>query len=632
MPSPLPGDAEKFEGGSIRLQEIVDSVGHYDEFLNLNLSVTIADPLQEDCPLIACSEGFTELTGYSVSEIVGRNCRFLLNGVPKEYIDDETRFKCRNYVSNTKGQPLELSDKNLSEYIRRCDWASSLGKGELICVQTNATKSGELFKNMFYLKQVELNEKPFILGLQARLPEEWETNSDTEELERFCQQAFVRLSKNISSVELVLSKQFWYSAAARRQDGIKTILPGTTGPVLQFGVGFAVLQRNGPLAGLACSRPARGGDLAADSNCAVVGSPEPAQVSSCFESECLDIDFDDSVILGEPTPAKASRSAPPELHMGFDKAAVQSFPHERFELVRKIEDASRNFGTVCLMRDLAQGTSVAMKQMPNAWVQKSHEAFNRAHPHETEQPWNDIGCNAFLDSVGCPYNVKLLGVFRDKEMTSVVTEFADGGDMFSWASDLAEEPGPVREARVKPLAKQIARAIQYLHDLSIVHGDLSIENVLLTSAGDSDAGMQIKVIDFGAAAAGRFQKRHVTGKPSYRAPEIFDEEIEHDGFLADAFSFGVVIYAACLMDYPWISTSGNGDKCFQYVKSKGFAAFVKKRKLPNSRTTLDKVVSLEFPKLLEGLLQIEPANRLTLGERVYGSSRRSVWDLAWTCD
>jgi hypothetical protein len=130
--------------------------------------------------------------------------------------------------------------------------------------------------------------------------------------------------------------------------------------VLQFGVGFAVLQRFGPLGGLAGLRPARGRGLAA------VAGPEPApfsaQVSSCFESECLDIDFDESDILGEPTPAKASRSAPTELHMGFDKAAVQSFPHDRFELVRKIEDASRNFGTVCLMRDLTQGTLVAMSR------------------------------------------------------------------------------------------------------------------------------------------------------------------------------------------------------------------------------------------------------------------------------
>ena len=51
---------------------------------------------------------------------------------------------------------------------------TSLVKGEIICARTTETKVGELFKNMFYLKQVELNEKPFILGLQARLPDEWD--------------------------------------------------------------------------------------------------------------------------------------------------------------------------------------------------------------------------------------------------------------------------------------------------------------------------------------------------------------------------------------------------------------------------------------------------------------------------
>eukprot|EP00971_Amphidinium_carterae_P275999 5476758-Amphidinium_carterae.1 len=31
--------------------------------LDLEFSVTIADPTREDCPLVACSKGFTDLTG-----------------------------------------------------------------------------------------------------------------------------------------------------------------------------------------------------------------------------------------------------------------------------------------------------------------------------------------------------------------------------------------------------------------------------------------------------------------------------------------------------------------------------------------------------------------------------------------
>eukprot|EP00658_Telonema_sp_P-2_P022540 TRINITY_DN1900_c0_g1_i3.p1 TRINITY_DN1900_c0_g1~~TRINITY_DN1900_c0_g1_i3.p1 ORF type:complete len:331 (-),score=70.93 TRINITY_DN1900_c0_g1_i3:267-1259(-) len=37
----------------------------------------VADPNQEDCPIIFASSGFLKLTGYSLTEVVGRNCRFL---------------------------------------------------------------------------------------------------------------------------------------------------------------------------------------------------------------------------------------------------------------------------------------------------------------------------------------------------------------------------------------------------------------------------------------------------------------------------------------------------------------------------------------------------------------------------
>jgi PAS domain S-box-containing protein len=39
--------------------------------------VTLADPDLEDCPLIYANKAFEKLTGYSQSEIIGHNCRFL---------------------------------------------------------------------------------------------------------------------------------------------------------------------------------------------------------------------------------------------------------------------------------------------------------------------------------------------------------------------------------------------------------------------------------------------------------------------------------------------------------------------------------------------------------------------------
>jgi PAS domain S-box-containing protein len=41
------------------------------------IASVISDPRIADNPIIACNTPFIELTGYSVDEIIGRNCRFL---------------------------------------------------------------------------------------------------------------------------------------------------------------------------------------------------------------------------------------------------------------------------------------------------------------------------------------------------------------------------------------------------------------------------------------------------------------------------------------------------------------------------------------------------------------------------
>ena len=39
--------------------------------------VTLADPDQEDCPIVYANKAFEDLTGYGPEDIIGKNCRFL---------------------------------------------------------------------------------------------------------------------------------------------------------------------------------------------------------------------------------------------------------------------------------------------------------------------------------------------------------------------------------------------------------------------------------------------------------------------------------------------------------------------------------------------------------------------------
>lgn len=49
----------------------------------------ISDPRLPDNPIVACNAPFCELTGYSPTEVVGRNCRFLSGPATEPWLTDE---------------------------------------------------------------------------------------------------------------------------------------------------------------------------------------------------------------------------------------------------------------------------------------------------------------------------------------------------------------------------------------------------------------------------------------------------------------------------------------------------------------------------------------------------------------
>ncbi|MDG2054970.1 MAG: SpoIIE family protein phosphatase [Phycisphaerales bacterium] len=66
--------------------------------------ITIADALAEDRPLIYINEGFSRLTGYSVEETLGSNCRFLQG--PKT--DPDAVRAIRNAIEEDRNCEVEL--------------------------------------------------------------------------------------------------------------------------------------------------------------------------------------------------------------------------------------------------------------------------------------------------------------------------------------------------------------------------------------------------------------------------------------------------------------------------------------------------------------------------------------------
>lgn len=196
------------------LQEAVDVVFNKagESLLGMTFSFTIADPRLKGCPLIGCSSGFGSLCGYTMDDIVGRNCRFLVDPVPREKIDPKMRKHAKDFCEAIAvGKQFRIPENE------REDWMPIGRAGdELFCFQVNARKDGSLFNNMFYLKVIELSatlgeELPYIVGLQTELP------LGKADLAQLAKNTKV-LDHNMNKVRGALAQIFFVSTSMTRDD------------------------------------------------------------------------------------------------------------------------------------------------------------------------------------------------------------------------------------------------------------------------------------------------------------------------------------------------------------------------------------------------------------------------------
>jgi len=303
---------------------------------------------------------------------------------------------------------------------------------------------------------------------------------------------------------------------------------------------------------------------------------------------------------------------------------VAPWSPDNFTRVKLLQDAVRNHGRVDLMCRKDNGQQVAVKRMPTTWVTYGPNQFKEAYPTSSELPWSDIGMIGHLNSINYPYACDLFGVYRDQLNTFVISEFATEGDLFGWCEN-EPLPGPQREAMMLPLAKQILRAVSWLHNLGIAHRDLSLENILLTDVGGGE--MRIKLIDFGMATLSKSSASEIPGKASYQAPEMHGNA-PCDQMAFDHFALGVVLFALASQDYPWTATTPNSCRLFAFAKELGLRKLLKNRRVRKGpKKPLSDVFSLDFVELIEGMLAFDPAARSTLDEICYASGPKATMSI-----
>ncbi|KAI8073091.1 kinase-like domain-containing protein [Gongronella butleri] len=166
---------------------------------------------------------------------------------------------------------------------------------------------------------------------------------------------------------------------------------------------------------------------------------------------------------------------------------------------------------------------------------------------------------AVLQHLHHPGIVRLQATMEIEHHVCLVLEYVEGGELFDFVQEkrMLDVNGNVDEPLVRGLFVQLADVVQWMHTQNVVHRDLKIENVLLST--DDNGQATLKITDFGLARVIDPAQPMLTtrcGSEEYAAPEIV-QGIGYDGRKTDTWALGIILYALLVASLPFKSKNGS---------------------------------------------------------------------------
>ncbi|KAL9010472.1 MAG: hypothetical protein Q9173_004603 [Seirophora scorigena] len=142
-----------------------------------------------------------------------------------------------------------------------------------------------------------------------------------------------------------------------------------------------------------------------------------------------------------------------------------------------------------------------------------------------------------------PHIARLYEVIVTESLVWLVLEYCPGDELYNYLL----RHGAIPSEKVQKIFTQLVGAVAYVHNMSCVHRDLKLENILL------DKNENVKLCDFGFTREYEGKMSYLQtfcGTVCYSAPEMLKGE-KYAGEKVDVWSLGIILFALLTGELPF---------------------------------------------------------------------------------
>ncbi|OMJ84280.1 hypothetical protein SteCoe_14624 [Stentor coeruleus] len=218
--------------------------------------------------------------------------------------------------------------------------------------------------------------------------------------------------------------------------------------------------------------------------------------------------------------------------MFLSQVSIMTTLQEDYVVIKEID--SGKFGTVYLCQDIITHEEYAMKKI----FKKDFKNIKYLN-----QIFNEIAILRKLDHKNI---IKLYKVYEDEKTICLILEYVQYGNMLKRILKKKK----MHEKQVMHFARSFFEVLEYIHSKGIIHRDLKLENILMTSNIEDS---EFKLADFGLACYIDKSFKSKSGSPGYMAPEILRGSPYSTK--VDIFSAGIIIFILLTGTSPFVDTT-----------------------------------------------------------------------------